>query len=175
MNREVQVLVAAMHAEPKELAGRMNLSSDAIIIDQCERDGEEEFTYHKHRIRCFHYAERGVGKSRNHAIEKADRDICLFSDEDIVYRDGYAEKIAGAFEKNPKADMIVFNVDVAEDRRTYLITEEKKVHFYNCGRYGAVSFAIRTDALKNRVSVFLPCSAEAPNTATVRTVCLSRN
>ena len=36
MNREVQVLVAAMHAEPKELAGRMNLSSDAIIIDQCE-------------------------------------------------------------------------------------------------------------------------------------------
>lgn len=69
----------------------------------------------------------------------------------------------------------MFNVDVAEDRRTYLITEEKKVHFYNCGRYGAVSFAIRTDALKNRVSVFLPCSAEAPNTATVRTVCLSRN
>ena len=42
MNREVQVLVAALHAEPKELAGRMNLSSDAIIIDQCERDGEEE-------------------------------------------------------------------------------------------------------------------------------------
>lgn len=102
MNREVQVLVAAMHAEPKELAGRMNLSSDAIIIDQCERDGEEEFTYHNHRIRCFHYAERGVGKSRNHAIEKADRDICLFSDEDIVYRDGYAEKIAGAFEKIPR-------------------------------------------------------------------------
>ena len=147
-NMEVQVLVAAMHADPKELAGRMNLSSDAVIIDQCERDGEEEFTYHNHRIRCFHYAERGVGKSRNHAIEKADRDICLFSDEDIVYRDGYAEKITGAFEKNPKADMIVFNVDVAEDRRTYLITEEKKVHFYNCGRYGAVSFAIRTDALK---------------------------
>lgn len=42
----------------------------------------------------------------------------------------------------------MFNVDVAEDRRTYFITEEKKVHFYNCGRYGAVSFAIRTDALK---------------------------
>lgn len=70
MNREVQVLVAAMHAEPKELAGRMNLSSDAIIIDQCERDGEEEFTYHKHRIRCFHYAERGVGKAEIMPLKK---------------------------------------------------------------------------------------------------------
>lgn len=151
---EVQVLVAAMHAEPKKLVCRMNLSSDAVIIDQCETDGEEEFTYKNHRIRCFHYAERGVGKSRNHAIEKADRDICLFSDEDIVYRDDYAQKIAAAFAKNPRADMIVFNVEVAEDRRTYFITGEKRVHFYNCGRYGAVSFAIRTDALKKTGVLF---------------------
>ena len=64
MNREVQVLVAAMHAEPKELAGRMNLSSDAIIIDQCERDGEEEFT-----ITITGYA---VFTMRKEAWEKAE-------------------------------------------------------------------------------------------------------
>ena len=89
-----------------------------------------------------------TGRSRNHAIDKADRDICLFSDEDIVYTDDYAEKITQAFEANPGADMIVFNIDIEESRRTYHITGERKVHFYNCGRYGAVSFALRTERLK---------------------------
>ena len=43
--------------------------------------------------------------------------------------------------------MIVFNITVEEARRTYHITERKRVHWYNCGRYGAVSFAIRRDSL----------------------------
>lgn len=145
---KVQVLVAAMQVRPEELAEKMNLSSDAIIINQCDRVGEEAFYHAGHEIVCYHYAERGVGKSRNHAIDKADRDICLFSDEDIVYEEAYEDKIVKEFEKNPKADMIVFNIEVEENRKTYHITKRKRVRFYNCGRYGAVSFAIRTDKLR---------------------------
>ena len=145
---KVQVLVAAMQARPEELAEKMNLSSDAIIINQCDKVGEEAFSHAGHKIVCYHYAERGVGKSRNHGIDKADRDICLFSDEDIVYEEAYEDKIVKEFEKNPKADMIVFNIEVEENRKTYHITERKRVRFYNCGRYGAVSFAIRTDKLR---------------------------
>ena len=36
---------------------------------------------------------------------------------------------------------------VEEERRTYWITERKRVHWYNCGRYGAVSFAVRRESL----------------------------
>lgn len=151
---KLQVLVAAMNANPKELAKKMNLSSDAIIIDQCDHDGEETFENAGRKIACYHYAERGVGKSRNHAIEKADRDICLFSDEDMVYEEGYEEKIIREFEENPEADMIVFNVDVEESRRTFHITERSRVKFYNCGRYGAVSFALRTSKLKESKIMF---------------------
>ena len=43
--------------------------------------------------------------------------------------------------------MILFNVIVEESRKTYHITERKKVHWYNCGRYGAVSFAVRRESL----------------------------
>ena len=89
---KVQVLVAAMQARPEELAEKMNLSSDTIIINQCDKVGEEAFSHAGHKIVCYDYAERGVGKSRNHAIDKADRDICLFSDEDIVYEKDYEEK-----------------------------------------------------------------------------------
>lgn len=145
---EIQVLVSAMHADPKKLAQKMNLSSDAVIINQCDTEGEETFLHGGHRIACYSYRERGIGRSRNHAIEKADRDICLFSDEDIVYADDYVDKITQAFAENPRADMFVFNVDVDESRRTYHISKKKRVRFYNCGRYGAVSFALRTESLK---------------------------
>ena len=43
--------------------------------------------------------------------------------------------------------MILFNIEVEESRRTYFITERKRVRWYNCGRYGAVSFALRRDRL----------------------------
>ncbi len=151
---KVQVLVSAMHTEPKSLAEKMNLSSDAVIINQCDVNGEETFLHNGREIVCLHFAERGVGRSRNHAIERADRDICLFSDEDIVYEKDYEEKIIAEFENNPKADMIVFNIEVEESRKTYHITDRKKVHFYNCGRYGAVSFALRTEKLKESGVVF---------------------
>lgn len=145
---KVQVLVSAMNQDAGKLAEKMNLSSDAIIINQCDRRDYEEFTFRGREVKCYSFPERGVGKSRNNALMRADRDICLFSDEDIVYEDGYEEKIVAEFERNPQADMIVFNVEVEESRRTYHIEERSRVRFYNCGRYGAVSFAFRTEKLR---------------------------
>lgn len=143
----VEVLVSAMHQEPAALWERMRLDSDAVVINQCERLGCEELTKGGHRLRFFSFPERGIGKSRNAAIERADGDICLFSDEDIVYEEGYADAIAEEFASNPRADMILFNIEVGEERRTYHITERKRVRWYNCGRYGAVSFAVRRSSL----------------------------
>lgn len=143
----VQVLASVMNEEPKALLSRMGLESDAVIINQCDRLGSEEIAYKGHQVRFFSFPDRGVGRSRNEAILRADGDICLFSDADIVYEPGYAEKIAAEFERNHDADMILFNVTVEEERRTYHITERRRVRWYNCGRYGAVSFAVRRESL----------------------------
>lgn len=143
----VQVLASVMHEKADELVKRMQLESDAVIINQCDSLDYEEVTYAGGCARFYSFPDRGVGKSRNEAIMRADGDICLFSDADIVYEPGYAEAIAREFKRNPQADMILFNVEVEESRKTYHITERKKVHWYNCGRYGAVSFAVRRDSL----------------------------
>lgn len=143
----VQVLASVMNQTLEEIVKRMNLASDAIIVNQCDQYGYDEMEYKGYQIRFFSCAERGVGRSRNHAILRADRDICLFSDQDIVYYDGYEQAIVAEFERNPKADLILFHIEVEEERRTYQIEERKRVHWYNCGRYGAVSFAVRTDKL----------------------------
>ena len=143
----VQVLAAVMDQNLKEIASRMQLDSDAVIVNQCDRLGYEEMEYRGHRLRFYSFPERGVGRSRNEAIMRADGDICLFSDQDIVYEAGYGEAVAEEFRHNPRADMILFNITVEESRRTYHITKRKRVRWYNCGRYGAVSFAIRRESL----------------------------
>lgn len=144
---KVQVLASVMNQTMEKIAEQMQLESDAVIINQCDRLEAEEMKYRGYDLRFFSFPDRGVGRSRNEAILRADGDICLFSDEDIVYEPGYAAAIAEEFERNSDADMILFNVTVDKDRQTYCITERKRVHWYNCGRYGAVSFAVRRESL----------------------------
>lgn len=143
----VQVLVSVMNQSLVELAERMRLDSDAVIINQCDRLGYEEIEFRGHRLRFFSFPERGVGRSRNEAILRSEGEICLFSDQDIVYQPGYEKAILKEFQKKPEADMILFNITVEESRRTYRIAERKRVRWYNCGRYGAVSFAVRRESL----------------------------
>ena len=156
---KVEVLASVMNASLPETVQHMNLQSDAVIINQCDRLGQEEMQISQgngeaRTIRFYRFPERGIGRSRNEAILRARGDICLFSDADIVYEDGYETAILAEFEKNPQADMIIFNIEVEESRRTYHITERKRVHWYNCGRYGAVSFAVRRDSLLASRSTF---------------------
>ena len=145
--KTVEVLVSAVDKEPRGLVEEMHIGTDAVIVNQCDHYDTESFCHRNRKIRIFHMAERGVGLSRNTALMRADGDICLFSDQDIVYEENYEQKILQAFAECPSADMIVFNIDVGEERRTYYNTKKKRVRWYNCGRYGAVSFAVKREKL----------------------------
>lgn len=147
---KLQFLVSAVNKDVHELAEKMNLQEESIIINQCRENRYEEFEYGKHRMRCYHLAERGVGLSRNNALLRADGDLCLFADEDVVYRDGAAEAVKEAFLAYPEADMLLFNVKVQEARRTYWTESFHRVRRYNCGRYPAYSFALRTEKMHGK-------------------------
>ena len=168
MAQNVQVLIAAVNQEPEKLIKQMNIQSDAILVNQCDRYAVETISIGSARnrhgdkeqnadekydegktptLQVYHMAERGVGLSRNTALMRATGDICLFSDQDIVYEDGYEKAMLQEFEHHPEADMIVFNIQIGKERQTYHNAQWKKVHWYNCGRYGAVSFAIRREKL----------------------------
>lgn len=143
----LQLLISAMHADPAALVRRMRIDSDAILIDQTDRFAYEELPCGDYCIKCYHMNERGVGLSRNNALLRADGDLCLFSDEDIVYEDGYRERVLAAFAQYPQADLLLFNIDVCPERRTYHIERFGRVHQYNCGRYPTYSIAARTGRL----------------------------
>lgn len=140
----VQLLVSAVNAQPEELVEAMNISSDAIVVNQCDRYEYMELERKGYKIRFFSMNERGVGLSRNHALLRADHDISLFADEDIIYVDNYKELVEKAFAEHSEADMILFYVKAAAGRETYTIEQEGRVRWYNCGRYPTYSFAVRT-------------------------------
>lgn len=144
---KLQILVSAVKEDGRVLAERMRLPAESILIVQGEKNGYDEWERCGNRIRCYYFAERGVGLSRNSALMRADGDLCLFSDEDIVYRPDAAETILRAFEERPEADMLLFNVRVNPDRRTYWTEEAHRVRWYNSGRYPAYSFALRTQRM----------------------------
>ncbi len=144
----VQLLVSAVNAQPAELAEAMNISSDAIVVNQCDKYDYTELERKGYKIRFFSMNERGVGLSRNHALLRADHEISLFADEDIVYADNYKELVEKAFREHPQADMLLFYVKAAPGRETYTIEKEGRVRWFNCGRYPTYSFAVRTERVR---------------------------
>lgn len=150
----LQLLVAAMNCIPGELAEEMQIDSDAIIVSQGEHYGYEELEWKGHRLRCFAMAERGVGLSRNHSLLRADADISLFADEDIIYEPGYEKAVLEAFAAHPEADMLLFNVRAMPGRETYHNDSFGRVRWYNCGRYPTYSFAVRTEQIHRKNITF---------------------
>ncbi|MGN1313687.1 MAG: glycosyltransferase [Lachnospiraceae bacterium] len=145
--KTLETLVSAVGQKVDSLAEKMNLQSAAIIINQCEKNEYLEYENRGFPVRAYSFAERGVGLSRNNALLRAKADILLFSDEDIVYEEGYARRVLEAFNQRPQADMLLFNMEVEAQRATYHTYKEHRVRFYNSGRYPTYSFAARRESL----------------------------
>ncbi len=148
MKQSLEVLISALNKDAAKLVSGMGLECDAVVVDQTDRDAVSSFELENGcSVHVYERNERGIGRSRNLALDKASADIVLFSDEDIVYEKGYADSILKAFDEHPDADIIMFNVDVNEGRRTYHIEKECRVHRWSLGRYPAYAAAARREKL----------------------------
>ncbi len=152
----VQVLVAAMHQQDHSLLEKMNIQSDAIVGNQCDRNEIESFEWNGHRITYLNFAERGVGLNRNNSLMRADGDICLFADDDMRYCDDYVETVLRAFEKHPDADVIIFNLIEKTPTRA-IIQKPARVSYLNFLRYGTARVAFRNEAVRQQGIYFNQC------------------
>ena len=144
------LLVSSLNKDVNKLMEEMHLDSDAVIVNQCDTDSREETEYNSHKVKVIRSKSRGVGVNRNMCIDEAFGEYVLFCDDDIVYDDDYEKKVIDEFTSHPEADMIMFNFDVCEERRTYYNTEYKKLGKFNIGRFPAYSIAVKTDVLKEK-------------------------
>lgn len=147
--KELQVLVATMHQRDFSLAEKMNIHCSAVFANQADRSeiSVEQTPYGT--LKMITTPTRGVGLNRNVALLAADGDYLLFADDDMVYYDGMAESVAGAFRDNPEADVLIFGIDILKNGQIVENRHLKKhrVHLWNAMRFGTVRIAVRRQAI----------------------------
>lgn len=153
---KIQVLVAAMNQTDYSLIEKMNIKTDAIVGNQCNRNSIEAFVAGNNHIQYLNFDEKGVGLNRNNALMRADADICLFADDDMMYEDNYVEIIENAFYENPNADVIVFNLKEKVVTRR-IITKKMRVGYLNYLRYGTARIAVRLSSIQKYGIYFNQC------------------
>lgn len=153
---KIQVLVAAMNQEDHSILEKLNLKSDVIIGNQCNRDNVEKFKYNGYNIAIYSFAEKGVGLNRNNTLMRATADYCLFADDDMRYVDNYVEIVEKAFNRFPDADVIAFNLIEKKPKR-YVIRKPEKIGYLNYLRYGIARIAVKTKRIKEEGILFNLC------------------
>lgn len=138
---EIEVLLSVLNLNKNKL-DKMNINTKCTIINQCDKKKYEEIN----NFRIYSVTDRGTAKSRNMALKFATKDILLFCDDDVVYNKNYSNVIIDAFKDNPKADAILFNL-YSPNRKVKYNKKNKKIHLYNCLRYGTCNLAIKKDKI----------------------------
>lgn len=147
-----EVLVSSLNKDTSKLYKNMNISSNAVIVNQSNETKERIETYNGKTIKIYDYNERGIGKSRNKGLMSIESDICLIADDDLIYIDTYEEEVLKAFEEIPQADIIIFDIILTNVNKKITkkrpIKKIKKLHSFNSMRYGACRFAIKMESLR---------------------------
>ncbi len=143
----LEILVTTMHQQDAGKYQSMNLQTDAVIANQADRNETlEEWIDGKH-VKLVTTNTRGTSKNRNIALEHAEADLLMFSDDDLTFYDGYEQIVLSEFEKHPEADAIRFNVRQIAGRETTIrpITEFHAATRRNVTQYGMMGIAIKKD------------------------------
>ena len=145
---KLEVLVATMKREDCSLAEKMNIETNAVLANQCDRWGYDEAD--SGRVRMISTATRGVGINRNMALQLSKADILLFADDDVTYYDGALQGVIEAFEQLPDADVILFGMDMTRDGEVYEQRRApiRRARVWNSMKYGTYRIAVRRQAVR---------------------------
>lgn len=157
-NTGLQVLVATMHRQDLSLAEQMNIRCDAVLANQADREEFAQVQTPYGKVKMITTKTRGVGLNRNIALLAADGDILMLADDDVVYYDDMPQAVTAAFRENPKADVLVFGMDILKAGEITRRQEKKhRVYPWNFMRYGTCRIAIRRSAVQRNALFFNHC------------------
>lgn len=143
---KIEVLVSTMNQKDiSSLISKMNIQTDAVVINQCDRNGYEEIEYKGNKIRVFNCQERGLSKSRNRAIKESKADICIIADDDMTYVDNYEKIISNRYLENKKADILAFYVEDSESKKK--MKKKSRIKYLNSMKLRSVQLTFRREKI----------------------------
>ena len=106
----IEIAVSTMELQDAAaLVARMGLAQadvDVLIINQV--DSTPPPPVQQGRLRVYSFQERGLSRSRNHALDLARRDIMVIADDDLEYQPGFETSVRAAFAAAPGAAILTF-------------------------------------------------------------------
>ncbi|MUO32342.1 hypothetical protein [Enterococcus gallinarum] len=148
----MEVIVSCMNKD-SNLYKTMNLSTNAIIINQVKKDAfkYEKINFKGSNIKFFSMPEVGVGLSRNNGLMRAEDEILIIADEDEVFVNDYEDIIKKEYERLNDADMIVFNVRIHQNNKvSERVKKNGRVRKFNSLKYGAVTFTFKRTVFEKK-------------------------
>lgn len=145
----IQMLIATMN---KNNIQELNLQQkhidfNSLIINQTNNN----IITQEQNIIMMNFNEIGIANSRNRAIENATGDVCIISDDDVVYVENLQQIINQAFEANPDADIITFRIMTPEGDLFKDYKDEAFEHnMKSILRVSSIEVAFKLDRIKNK-------------------------
>lgn len=146
---KLQVLVSTMNQENYELINKMNIESDAVIINQCKDNSTKDFKINNYKIKWINSNKKGLSCSRNMALSNADGMICILADDDLEYVPNYEDTILEQFRINSSHDIITFQVEGIDKRFKDYYENSRKLNYLTSMKVSSVEVAFRLDAIKD--------------------------
>lgn len=140
----IEILISCMNQQDGQLIGKSGITGNAVMVNQCGREGYGEYPTKNGLARVYDSAEKGLTKSRNLAIEKSRADICMLSDDDEMFLPDYEARIQKAYRDLPQADVIVFQI---ENWPTSLGEEQRQLKFPMTMKVSSVQISFRRESL----------------------------
>ena len=152
MQKNVEVLLSVMNIQDEKQFNKIlksnNIKGQVLAVNQVEGN-ERIFNIEQSRKRLYSYNEKGASKSRNRLLENANGDICIFADDDMVYSKEYENIIKLEYEKNKKADGIIFYVENEnKNREKNKIIGNKKINLFDIMKVRTYEITLRKETIK---------------------------
>lgn len=157
MSRVEVLCVTMKNDDLREQYRKMNIQTDVVFANQHDRFEKEKFNINENRVVVITTDTRGNGMNRNIALLAASDEICLLSDDDMAYVDGYEKIITDEFDKHPDYDVIIFNIGTSTpqyNRIPKVVTKEGWMGKYSKNPFGAPRIAFRLSAVRKSNQMF---------------------
>ena len=149
------VLISCMYQDDTSIIERNNIQTDAVVINQCDKDEIIEFDYINKKganchVKFINTTERGLSKSRNMAISNSWGDIVILCDDDEFFANDYEKSVIHQFETHPSFSIIAFKL--IYDRKIFG-DKEKIFNRFTATSLSSAQLALRrNDILKTGVT-----------------------
>lgn len=153
----VEHIVSTMFQENTNFIYSMECQADVLVINQAFDRRYIQKEYQGHIIRMYTVPDRGLSNSRNALLEQVKGNIAILGDDDLIYLDGYLEKIKKAYQEHPDADMIAFSFTqslTANTRRQFKTA--RKLNLFSISKVASVELTFKTKSISDAKLSFCP-------------------